>query len=183
MSARPRTRMPPGSTVTSTPAARSLPITASRCSGTQSRSSTLPRVMAAATMQRPRLDAIGDDGVLDRLQLVHAFDGDERRAGAVDAGAHLVEHARQLLDLGLAGAVLQGRAAVGQRGGHHEVLGAGDRDQVEDDGGAAQASGARADVSVLERDRAPIASRPLRCWSMGRAPMAQPPGSDTLASP
>ena len=34
--------------------------------------------------QRPGLDAIGDDGVLDRVQLVDALDGDERRAGAVD---------------------------------------------------------------------------------------------------
>ena len=30
---------------------------------------------------------------------------------------------------------------------------------------------------------APIACRPLICWSTGRWPMAQPPGSDTLASP
>src|SRR5580658_8193208 len=28
-----------------------------------------------------------------------------------------------------------------------------------------------------------MASRPLRCWSMGRAPIAQPPGSDTRACP
>src|SRR5256885_586359 len=31
--------------------------------------------------------------------------------------------------------------------------------------------------------RAPIAASPLRCWSMGRAPMAQPPGSETRAGP
>ncbi len=30
---------------------------------------------------------------------------------------------------------------------------------------------------------APIACRPLMCWSTGRAPIAQPPGSDTFASP
>src|SRR5450830_33325 len=30
---------------------------------------------------------------------------------------------------------------------------------------------------------APSASRPLMCWSTGREPMAQPPGSETLASP
>src|SRR5258708_3082289 len=29
----------------------------------------------------------------------------------------------------------------------------------------------------------PMASRPLRCWSMGRAPIAQPPGSETRARP
>ena len=31
--------------------------------------------------------------------------------------------------------------------------------------------------------RAPSAARPFRCWSMGRAPMAQPPGSETRARP
>ena len=31
--------------------------------------------------------------------------------------------------------------------------------------------------------RAPMAARPLRCWSIGRAPIAQPPGSDTRARP
>src|SRR5712691_3558239 len=30
---------------------------------------------------------------------------------------------------------------------------------------------------------APIACRPLTCWSTGRRPIAQPPGSDTLARP
>src|SRR5437764_1466543 len=30
---------------------------------------------------------------------------------------------------------------------------------------------------------APIACRPLTCWATGRKPMAQPPGSDTLALP
>src|SRR5689334_8272162 len=30
---------------------------------------------------------------------------------------------------------------------------------------------------------APIASRPLTCWSTGRKPIAHPPGSDTRASP
>src|ERR1700712_2636963 len=30
---------------------------------------------------------------------------------------------------------------------------------------------------------APMACRPLMCWSTGREPMAQPPGSDTVASP
>src|SRR5450830_894225 len=33
------------------------------------------------------------------------------------------------------------------------------------------------------RISAPSASRPLMCWSTGREPMAQPPGSETLASP
>ncbi len=49
----PRTRMPSPSAVTSAPAARSLAITASRCSGRQSRTTTSPRVIAAATSNVP----------------------------------------------------------------------------------------------------------------------------------
>jgi len=30
---------------------------------------------------------------------------------------------------------------------------------------------------------APIACRPFTCWSTGRRPIAQPPGSETRASP
>ena len=102
--------------------------------------------------QRPRLDAIGDDGVLDRVQLVDALDRDERRARAADPRAHLVEHARQLLDLRLARGVLQRRAPARQRRRHHEVLGAGHGDHVEDDRRAAQPPRARVDVAVLELD-------------------------------
>ena len=52
-SALPRTRMPSPSATTSAPAARSLAMTASRCSGRQSRSSTLPPVIAPATSSVP----------------------------------------------------------------------------------------------------------------------------------
>ena len=40
----------------------------------------------------------------------------------------------------------------------------------------------RVDVAAVERDLAPICSRPLRCRSTGRVPIAQPPGSETRAS-
>ena len=67
---------------TSTPAARSLAITASRCSGRQSRTSTSPRGDRRRDHERAGLDAVGDDRVLDRLQLVDALDGDHVGAGA-----------------------------------------------------------------------------------------------------
>jgi hypothetical protein len=38
--------------------------------------------------------------------------------------AHLVEHRAELFDLGLARGVREARAALGERGGAHEVLGA-----------------------------------------------------------
>ena len=78
-----------------------------------------------------------------------------------DARAHLVEHAAQLLDLGLARGVLERRAALGQRRRHHQVLGAGDRQHVEHDVGAAQPLRARGDVAVLELDARPHRLEPL----------------------
>ena len=110
----------------------------------QSRISTLPRVTRGRDHEGAGLDAVGDDGVVERVQLVHALDGDERRAGTANVRPHLVEDARQLLDLGLAGRVFQGGAALGEGGRHHQVLGAGDGDHVEDDGGPAQPARPRA---------------------------------------
>ena len=64
---------------------------------------------------------------------------DDVGAGAVDGSAHLVEDAAELLDLGLAGAVDQGGAALREGGGHHEVLGARHGRHVKNDLGAAKA--------------------------------------------
>ena len=90
---------------------------------------------------RAGLDAVGDDRVIERRELaaVGADDVDDVGAGAVHLGAHLVEDAAELLDLGLARAVDERGAALRERRGHHQVLGAGHRRQVEDDLGAAQA--------------------------------------------
>ena len=58
------------------------------------------------------------------------------------------------------------------------------RDEGKDDLRALQAAGRVGnDIAVVQLDSAPIASSAFRCSSTGRAPMAQPPGSDTLASP
>ena len=52
-----------------------------------------------------------------------------------------IEAAREVDHLGLARRVLEQRRALGERRGHHQVLGAGDRHHVDDD--ARAAAGAR----------------------------------------
>jgi hypothetical protein len=70
------------------------------------------------------------------LAAVGPPDVDDVGARTVDLGPHLVEDAAELLDLGLARAVDEGRAALGERRGHHQVLGAGHGGHVEIDLGA-----------------------------------------------
>jgi hypothetical protein len=101
---------------------------------------------------RAGLDAVADDGVIEGVERVGAVDVDDVGAGAVDARAHLVEHAAELLDLGLARAVHEGGAALREGGGHHEVLGAGHRGDVEHDLGAAKATALGDDVAAAELD-------------------------------
>src|SRR5690606_34757381 len=84
------------------------------------------------------VEPVGHDGVLDGVQLVHALDGDEPGAATADLRAHLGEHVDHVEDLGLQRRVLDDRGALGQGGGHDEVLGAGVRGGVEVEGGAGQ---------------------------------------------
>ena len=151
----PRTRRPSPSATTSAPAARSLAMTASRCSGRQSRTSTLPRVIAAATSSVPASMRSGmiawSIGCSSSTPSMVTSDVPAPRT----LRAHLVEHAPELFDLGLARRILQRRAPARQRRRHHQVLGAGDGHHVEDDGRAAQPPRARVDVAVLELDARP----------------------------
>jgi hypothetical protein len=112
--------------------------------------------------KRAGLDAIGDDGVLDRLQLVDAFDRDDRGAGAGDLGAHLVQHHAEVLDLGLARGVLDDGAALGERRRHHQVLAAGHGRHVEDDRRALQPLALDVDVAVIEDDLGAHRGEPLQ---------------------
>ena len=67
-------------------------------------------------------------------------------------------------------------------GGHQRVLRRSDRDEREFDGGALQPARRAGDhIAVRQFDRGAQRLQALRCKSTGRAPMAQPPGSDTLA--
>ena len=62
------------------------------------------------------LDVVGRDVVLAAVQALGAVDGHQVRADALDVGAHLHEHAREVLDVGLAGGVADhGRARASAR--------------------------------------------------------------------
>ncbi len=97
------------------------------------------------------LDPVRHDRMGRPVQTRDAFDRDAVGTRALDFRTHRDQAAREVHDLGLAGGVLEHRRAVGERGGHQQVLGAGDRHHVEHDSGAAQ-SAARADIAVLEVD-------------------------------
>src|ERR1700739_1557625 len=70
-------------------------------------------------------------------------------ARALKVGAHRDEEVREIDDLGLASGVLDDGLPVGERGGHHQILRAGDGDGVEHQPRALQARGAGADVAPL----------------------------------
>ena len=73
-------------------------------------------------------------------------------ARALDLGAHGDQEIGQIHHLGLARRVLEDRLAVGQRRGHHQVLGARHGDGIEHQARALQAPGPRADVAALDLD-------------------------------
>ena len=109
---------------------------------------------------RPRLDAVGDDRVIEgsELSALGSSHVNHVGPGAVDLRPHLVEDAPELFDLRLARAVDERRAALCQGGGHHEVLGSRDRRDVEVDlTGAQPAADPRCldmHVAALEPDPA-----------------------------
>ena len=69
------------------------------------------------------LDVVGRDVVLAAVQALGAVDGEQVRADALDVGAHLHEHAREVLHVRLGGGVADHGRARRQRGGHQRVLG------------------------------------------------------------
>ena len=104
---------------------------------------------------RAGLDAVRHDAVGRAVQALHALDAHHARAVAGDLRPAAVQELRQVLDLGLAGRVLQHRLALGQGGGHDEVLGAAHGREVELDVRALQAIAVADDVAALQlEDRA-----------------------------
>ena len=100
--------------------------------------------------------------------------------------AHLDEAVGEVADLGLARGVLDHRLALGERGRHQRDVGGADRDLGEDDRGRPSGpSWARGDdIAAVDLDLgAELLQRHRGSRSTGRVPMAQPPGSDTRASP
>ena len=98
------------------------------------------------------LDPVGDDGVGRPAELPDAVDAGRVFVRPIDLRAHLVEENGQVGDFGLAGAVLEHGLALGQSGGHEQVLRPRDRLLLEFDLGPAETVGLGPDVAVLEGD-------------------------------
>lgn len=98
------------------------------------------------------LDTVGQYVVASTAEALHAFDDDGIGASALDVGAHGVQAVGQVDHLRLASGVLQHGTAVGQRGSHHQVLGAGHADGIEEEVTATQAAGRRLGLDVAAFD-------------------------------
>ena len=97
-------------------------------------------------------DPIRQHPMAATVQTLDAVDDDDVGARAAHFGAERVQTVRKIDHLRLTRGVLDDRLTVGERGGHHQVFGTGDRHRIEHQTRAAQARGAGADVAVLDRD-------------------------------
>ena len=97
-------------------------------------------------------DAVRHHAVGGAMQPLDAFDDDAIGACAADARAHRAKARGEVDDLRLARRVLQHGRAGGERRRHHQVLGAGDGDEVEHEARAGEPRRARADVAAVEID-------------------------------
>ena len=95
-------------------------------------------------------NAIGHDpiGLAFGRQGLDALDFQDVGSRAMNLGAHHVEEVGQIDDLRLARGILDHRGALGQRGGHHEVLGAGHGDEIQYQTAAFQTLGTGMNVAV-----------------------------------
>ena len=100
-------------------------------------------------------------------------------------GAHLDQAFGDIADFRLGRGILDDGVAMRQHRGHEGRMGGADRHLVELDMGALEALlGLGNDIAGFDLDLgAELLHGHARCMSTGRVPMAQPPGSDTLASP
>ena len=102
---------------------------------------------------RAGLEVVRHHCVVGAAELRHAVNHEPLRPDALDAGAHLSEQPAEVLHVRLAGRVEDLGPAFGAHGRQQDVLGAGDRGQVEDDAGAAQAIGMRDQLGGRLSDR------------------------------
>ena len=151
------TRTESAFTTVFTPASASFCRIAVRCAGSHPATLRSPPVRAAGEDEGSGFDAVGDDAVFGAVELGDALYADGGRARALDFRAHGIEQRGEVRDFRLTGAVLHDGLAIGKRGGHQQVFGAGDGNFVEDDFGAFEPiaidriSGGF-DVAVLLRD-------------------------------
>ena len=71
---------------------------------------------------RPRLDTIGDDGIVRRRKSRYAVDLDTVRPGAADVRPHDVQIVREVNNLGLHRRIFENCLPLGAGRGHHDVL-------------------------------------------------------------
>src|SRR5207237_7196816 len=64
-------------------------------------------------------------------------------------GAHVIQHISEIDDFRLASRILKNGTAVGERGRHHQVFGAGDRDFIEEDFRCSEALDHGFDITML----------------------------------
>ncbi len=104
--------------------------------------------------ERPgaRDDPVRNHPVLHRPELVHALDVQARSARTGDPRPHRGEHAADVDDVGLARGVVDHRGALGQYGGHQQVLGGADAGEVQPDRRAVQPVGPGDHEAVLVGD-------------------------------
>ena len=91
--------------------------------------------------ERADFNHIGQNRVFGAAERLHTFDGEQVRGDAVDACAHRVEHLAKLLDIRLAGGVVDGCRAFCQNGSHNDVGRTRDRRFVEQHPSAAKVLG------------------------------------------
>ena len=112
----------------------------------------VPIADGPADQECPGFDAVGNDVVLRPTQAVHPPDPDDLLADPLDPRPHLDQELGQGGDLGLQGAVSQHGFALGQRGGHEQILGPPDGLFVELDVRTVKPGGLGLDGAVLERE-------------------------------
>ena len=66
-------------------------------------------------------DHIRQHAVFSATEIGNPFDGEQVAANAADLCAHPVEHFAKLLQVRLAGSVINGGGAIGHNGGHDDV--------------------------------------------------------------
>ena len=120
-------------------------------------------------------DPVTDHPMRGGLQAGDAMHRQRRAADAVDLGAHLLQHRAEVDDLGFARCVVDHGRAVGEHGGHEDVLGGPDAGEVEPDLRPVQVARLRHHAPVLDLG--------------GRTELAQPglvhvqrPGADRVAA-
>ena len=156
-----------------------------RSSGSVSSIRSSPPVTPASAMNEPISMWSGPTSCVQPPSSRLAGDGQHVGADAADVGAHLDQHPREVLHVGLAGGVADHRLARRQRGGHQRVLGRHHRRLVHEDVAGAQPAArrrrarCRASCSKL----APSARKASRCGSRRRRPITSPPGGGMSAWP